>query len=135
MKREGCSIIFLDSRERVLLLLRDDIPEIPYPNTWDLPGGHVEPGETPEVCIAREMKEEMGLDLSDFELASVFPFTDRVEYTFWKRSDMDVDAIQLTEGQCLKWFDRATIAQMTLAYGFNEIIEDFFITAPFRYRW
>ncbi len=49
MKRSGASIIFTNRRDEVLLLLRDDKPDIPYPNMWDLPGGHVDNGETPEA--------------------------------------------------------------------------------------
>jgi 8-oxo-dGTP diphosphatase len=47
MKRQGCSILFVNDQEQILLLLRDDLETIPCPNTWDLPGGHVEIGETP----------------------------------------------------------------------------------------
>lgn len=62
MKRGGTSIIFKNSRNEVLLFLRDDKPEIPYPNLWDIPGGHFEAGETPEACIVREMIEEIETD-------------------------------------------------------------------------
>ena len=40
-KRQACTMFFLNPRGEVLLLLRDNKPGIPYPNTWDLPGGHV----------------------------------------------------------------------------------------------
>ncbi|MGB2690682.1 MAG: NUDIX domain-containing protein, partial [Desulfobacterales bacterium] len=78
MKRKGTSIIFVNDQKQVLLLLRDDKPDIPYPNMWDIPGGHVDDGETPEQCIVREMKEEMDLNLEEFQLLSVMEFTDRI---------------------------------------------------------
>jgi 8-oxo-dGTP pyrophosphatase MutT (NUDIX family) len=35
-----------------------------YPDVWDLPGGHVEPGELPGVALARELREELGIDIA-----------------------------------------------------------------------
>ena len=32
-----------------------------YPDLWDLPGGHCEPGETPEQTLVRELREEIGV--------------------------------------------------------------------------
>ena len=34
----------------------------PYPHDWVLPKGHIEPGETPEACARREIREEAGVD-------------------------------------------------------------------------
>lgn len=131
MKRRGSSIIFINSQKEILLFLRDDIPHIPSPNIWDVPGGHVEPDETPEECIVREMKEEMGLDIKDYQLFSVIEFDDRIEYTFWQKANLDIDKIELTEGQCLKWFTENEAKSTELASGFNQIVEDFFKELPF----
>ena len=66
----------MNENKQILLFLRDNIPDIPYPNMWDVPGGHVEKFESPEQCIVREMKEEMNLILDDFELFSEIEFED-----------------------------------------------------------
>jgi len=131
MKRKGCSIIFINDKEQVLLFLRDDIPEIPFPNMWDVPGGHLEPGETPEKCIVREMREEMDLNLEDFKFFSVREFDDRIEYTFWKKQNLDISLITLYEGQRLDWFSKEEVEKTELALGFNQILESFFREAPF----
>ena len=33
-----------------------------YPGVWDLPGGHVESGESTVVALARELREELGIE-------------------------------------------------------------------------
>lgn len=131
MKRKGSSIIFINDKEQILLFLRDNKPDLLYPNMWDVPGGHVEANEHPEKCIIREMKEEMDLDIDEFDLFSKVEFEDRIEYTFWTKADFDIDEIELMEGQKLKWFTRDDAKQTSLAYGFNEILEKFYIKAPF----
>ncbi|MEJ5867927.1 NUDIX domain-containing protein [Pseudokineococcus sp. 5B2Z-1] len=45
---------------RVLLAHRSPGREF-YPDAWDLPGGHVEPGEAPRAALARELAEELGV--------------------------------------------------------------------------
>jgi len=48
-------------REHDLLLIQRNIA--PSEGLWTLPGGRLEPGETPEQCALREVNEELGLTL------------------------------------------------------------------------
>ncbi|MDJ1015172.1 MAG: NUDIX hydrolase [Paracoccaceae bacterium] len=68
MEFHGAKLAII-SRDRILTILRDDIPTIPWPGYWDLPGGARENGETPETCALRETAEEVGVSLSEKELS------------------------------------------------------------------
>lgn len=123
----GAGIILLNSNNEVLLLLRDDKPEIPFPNMWDIPGGKVEENETPEKAICREMNEELGLtDLGKFELFKIITSAKITDYIFWKRLDLNTSKIDSKEGQCIEFFDLEEIKKHTLAFNYNKVIEDFY---------
>ncbi|GGH40516.1 8-oxo-dGTP diphosphatase [Cribrihabitans marinus] len=52
----------------LLVIRRDNRPDIPFPDHLDLPGGGREMGESPEACVLRETAEEVGLQLDPAEL-------------------------------------------------------------------
>lgn len=45
-----------------------------FPLHWDFPGGKLEPDENPLAGIAREVKEETGLDIQPLEILGVYEF-------------------------------------------------------------
>ena len=51
------------------VLRRDDRPDIPWPGLLDLPGGGREGCESPQACVLRELREELGLVLDPAQLA------------------------------------------------------------------
>jgi 8-oxo-dGTP diphosphatase len=131
MRVEGTNIIFLNENQEILLHLRDNKPDIPYPNMWGLPGGHVDEGETPEECIMREMREELGLSLHTVALFTAAERSYGREHTYWARASFRPEDITLGEGQGIRWFAYPEIQQMVLIYEDNRIVDEFFLRRPF----
>ena len=55
----ACALV--DADGRVLLAKRP--PGKPLAGLWEFPGGKVEPGETPEAALIRELKEELDIEV------------------------------------------------------------------------
>lgn len=127
--KEGTQIILLNRHNQVLMYLRDNKPDIPYPNQWSLLGGMLEQGETPAECVRREIEEEIGVAL-DADLIEHYATRDCVfgiEHTFFCAvPDLDIDTVTSTEGQGLRWFGENDVAATQLAYADNEILARFF---------
>jgi len=52
MRKPGVKAIVC-RKGKILLILRDNVPTIAYPNKWNLPGGGIEDNEAPEITSAR----------------------------------------------------------------------------------
>jgi 8-oxo-dGTP diphosphatase len=50
---------FLVHKDKVLIARRKTPPRLA--GKWEFPGGKIEPGETPEACLTRELEEEFGI--------------------------------------------------------------------------
>jgi 8-oxo-dGTP diphosphatase len=57
----------IDAQGRVLLARRPEGKKMA--GLWEFPGGKMEPGETPEVALARELREELGLEVAPDDFA------------------------------------------------------------------
>ncbi|MCI1261848.1 MAG: NUDIX domain-containing protein [Tetrasphaera jenkinsii] len=88
-----------------------------YPDCWDLIGGHVEPGETPEEAVRRECREEIGVEIEEFRplpMAVSDPNLDLSAFlvTQWQGEPTNTAP---DEHDDLAWFTADEIAHLTLA--------------------
>lgn len=76
--RAGAFGVIFDADRRVLLCHRRDM------DAWNLPGGGVEPGETPWDAVTREVREEVGLETEIVRLTGLYwkPDTEELVFNF-----------------------------------------------------
>lgn len=72
----GAFAVIFDEAGRVLLCHRRDM------DAWNLPGGGLEPGELPDACVIREVREETGLEAAVERLVGVYGKLERNELVF-----------------------------------------------------
>ena len=99
----ACALV--DADGRVLLAQRPEGKQLA--GLWEFPGGKVEPGETPEQCIIRELHEEIGIE-TDIPCLAPLTFASHSYDDFHLLMPLFVcrrfrGIAQPREGQALKW--------------------------------
>ena len=61
------AVALIDVDGRVLIAQRPEGKQMA--GLWEFPGGKVEPGERPEAALIRELREELGIEVSESCLA------------------------------------------------------------------
>lgn len=99
------AVALIDADGRVLLAQRPEGKSMA--GLWEFPGGKVEPGETPEAALIRELHEELGIDtwascLAPLTFAShAYPEFHLLMPLFACRKWQGI--VTPREGQALKW--------------------------------
>jgi 8-oxo-dGTP diphosphatase len=107
----ACALV--DADGRVLLARRPEGK--PMAGLWEFPGGKLQPGETPEAALIRELREELGIDVAAACLAP-FAFASHAYDRFhllmplylcrrWK------GRLRAREGQTLTWVRPQQLAE------------------------
>lgn len=102
--RPAVAIAILYQDNQFLMQLRDNIPEIIYPGHWAFFGGHLEPGESPEVAMRRELLEEIGYSPPTVEEFKDYTEGNAIRHVYHAPLTVPVESLELNEGWDLGLF-------------------------------
>ncbi|MBD2090991.1 NUDIX hydrolase [Microcoleus sp. FACHB-1515] len=92
------AIAILYQNQQFLMQLRDDIPGIFWPAHWAFFGGHLDPGETPEIAMLRELQEEIGYRPPQVTLFERYEDVQVIRHVFYAPLTVPLSKLELNEG-------------------------------------
>lgn len=135
LPRNLTTLCYIQQEDAYLMLHRVKKEQDINKDKWIGIGGHFEPGESPEECLLREVKEETGLTLHSWRFRGIITFvTDCGEPEYmclYTSEEFEGQLIECTEGN-LEWVPKDKLKELELWEGdyiFLDLLEhreDFF---------
>ena len=128
------TICYLEKDGCYLMLLRNEKKQDLNEGKWIGPGGKIEPGETPEEGVRREVLEETGLTLKTVRLRGLVEFLSEKwedEHMYlYTSDDFEGEMIDCDEGE-LRWIPKKEISSLRLWEGDRVFFEYLLAEEPF----
>lgn len=128
------TLCYLERGEEVLLLHRTKKPSDPNEGKWIGVGGKIEPGETPEACMRREIAEETGFRVTAYAYRGIVDFFSNE----WQPERMHLFTVTAWDGvqrECdegvLQWVPKATMERLPMWEGDRVFLRLLRENAPF----
>ena len=118
------TLCYLEKDGQYLMLHRVSKKNDVNHDKWIGVGGKFEPGETPEECLLREVKEETGLTLLQYSFRGILTFIcdqQEPEYIFLFTSSSFTGGMRECEEGVLEWVDKNKIKDLELWEGDKEM--------------
>ena len=114
------TLCYIEKDEKYLMLHRVKKENDMNRDKWIGVGGHFEPGESPEECLLREVKEETGLTLTSWRFRGIVSFVsdkwDTEYMCLFTAEGFTGEIISCNEGT-LEWVEKSKVADLPIWEG------------------
>ncbi len=136
------TLCYIKKDGKTLMLHRIKKDKDVHEGKWNGLGGKFHPGETPEQCVVREVKEESGLNIEEPKLRGIMTFPEFKDNEDWlvflfTADQFSGEMIESDEGK-LEWIEGDAVYDLPLwegdKYFLDWLKEDKFFSAQFCYK-
>ncbi|MDD7280428.1 MAG: 8-oxo-dGTP diphosphatase [Erysipelotrichaceae bacterium] len=128
------TLCYIESGNNILMLNRNKKKNDENQGKWIGVGGKLEPHESPDDCMIREVKEETGLKLIDYQLRGIITFVlpkweDEICFLY-SATQYEGTLKECNEGE-LQWIKKEDVFNLPLWQGDTYFLDDLFYLNQF----